>query len=62
MAVKVAAASEPHIFVILGDAMLFVRDDWVEASWDLYTPLVANKPKVAPYAAGSWDQRKRTRC
>lgn len=40
--------------VILGDATLFVRDDWVEASWELYTPLLANKPKVVPYAAGSW--------
>ena len=40
--------------VILGDATLFVRDDWVEASWKLYTPLLANRPKVVPYAAGSW--------
>jgi glucose-6-phosphate 1-dehydrogenase len=40
--------------VILGDATLFVRDDWEEASWELYTPLLANKPKVVPYAAGSW--------
>jgi len=40
--------------VILGDPTLFVRDDWVEASWELYTPLLANKPRVVPYAAGSW--------
>ncbi|HEV2298262.1 MAG TPA: glucose-6-phosphate dehydrogenase [Candidatus Acidoferrales bacterium] len=40
--------------VILGDATLFVRDDWVEASWELYTPLLANKLKVVPYSAGSW--------
>ncbi|HEV2491009.1 MAG TPA: glucose-6-phosphate dehydrogenase [Candidatus Acidoferrales bacterium] len=40
--------------VILGDPTLFVRDDWVEASWELYTPLLANKPRVMPYPAGSW--------
>ncbi len=40
--------------VLQGDATLFVSDDWVEASWRLYTPLLENKPKVVPYAAGSW--------
>ncbi|HEV2420927.1 MAG TPA: glucose-6-phosphate dehydrogenase [Candidatus Acidoferrales bacterium] len=40
--------------VLQGDATLFVSDDWVEASWKLYTPLLENKPKVVPYAAGSW--------
>jgi glucose-6-phosphate 1-dehydrogenase len=40
--------------VILGDATLFVRDDWVEASWELYTPLLENRPPVIPYPAGSW--------
>lgn len=40
--------------VIQGDATLFVSDDWVEASWKLYTPVLENKPKVLPYAAGSW--------
>lgn len=40
--------------VLQGDSTLFVSDDWVEASWKLYTPLLENKPKVVPYAAGSW--------
>ncbi len=40
--------------VLKGDPTLFVRDDWVEDSWRLYTPLVKNHPPVHPYAAGSW--------
>ncbi|MHB8539512.1 MAG: glucose-6-phosphate dehydrogenase [Candidatus Acidiferrales bacterium] len=40
--------------VIQGDPTLFVSDDWVEASWKLYTPVLENKPKVLPYAAGTW--------
>jgi len=40
--------------VLRGDPTLFVRDDWVEDSWRLYTPLVKNHPPVYPYAAGTW--------
>ena len=40
--------------VVLGDSTLFVRDDWVEASWKLYAPLLQNRPPVQPYAAGTW--------
>ncbi len=40
--------------VLKGDATLFVRDDWVEDSWRLYTPLINNRPPVYPYSAGSW--------
>lgn len=40
--------------VLRGDPTLFVSDDWVEASWKLYTPLLEEKPKIVPYAAGSW--------
>jgi glucose-6-phosphate 1-dehydrogenase len=40
--------------VLTGDPTLFVRDDWVEASWKLYTPLLHNRPRVLPYPAGSW--------
>jgi len=40
--------------VVLGDSTLFVRDDWVEASWKLYAPLLENRPRVLPYAAGTW--------
>lgn len=40
--------------ILQGDATLFVSDEWVEASWRLYTPLLEKKPKVVPYASGSW--------
>ena len=40
--------------VLKGDPTLFVRDDWVEDSWRLYTPLIKNRPPVHPYAAGTW--------
>jgi len=40
--------------VLKGDPTLFVRDDWVEDSWRLYTPLIKNRPPVYPYAAGAW--------
>jgi glucose-6-phosphate 1-dehydrogenase len=40
--------------VLKGDPMLFVRDDWVEDSWRLYTPLLQNRPPVHIYPAGSW--------
>ncbi|MEK7406809.1 MAG: glucose-6-phosphate dehydrogenase [Acidobacteriota bacterium] len=40
--------------VMLGDRTLFVRDDWVEASWRLYTPLLERRPPTRPYAAGTW--------
>lgn len=40
--------------ILQGDATLFVSDEWVEASWRLYTPLLEKKPKVLPYASGSW--------
>jgi glucose-6-phosphate 1-dehydrogenase len=39
--------------VVRGDATLFVRDDWVEASWALYTPVLESHPRVHPYSAGS---------
>jgi glucose-6-phosphate 1-dehydrogenase len=40
--------------VLKGDPTLFVRDDWVEDSWQLYTPLLQHRPPLYPYAAGSW--------
>lgn len=40
--------------VLAGDQTLFVRDDEVEASWRLYTPLLELRRPVHPYAAGSW--------
>ncbi len=40
--------------VVMGDQTLFVRNDWVEASWRLYTPVLEKPPQVHSYAAGSW--------
>jgi len=40
--------------ILQGDTTLFVSDDWVEASWRLYTPILQNRPRVVPYPAGSW--------
>ncbi len=40
--------------VLIGDATLFVSDDWVEASWRLYTPLLEQRPPTHPYPAGTW--------
>lgn len=36
-----------------GDQTLFVRADEVEAAWRLYAPLVARRPALTTYAAGS---------
>ncbi len=40
--------------VLKGDQTLFVRADEVEASWDLYTPLLSHKFDVNRYASGTW--------
>ncbi|MBA2338680.1 MAG: glucose-6-phosphate dehydrogenase [Acidimicrobiia bacterium] len=41
--------------VIIGDQTLFVRADEVEASWNLWTPLLERDDiAVHPYPAGSW--------
>ena len=40
--------------ILTGDQTLFVRDDEVEASWRLYTPLLDQPLPVSPYTAGSW--------
>lgn len=40
--------------VIEGDQTLFVRADEVEASWAMYSPLLAADIPVIPYPAGSW--------
>ena len=46
---------------VLLDAMLFWRQDGIEASWDFLTPVLreceptaSSCPPVYPYAAGSW--------
>ncbi len=40
--------------VLKGDQTLFVRADEVEASWELYTPLLSNNLNVYNYASGTW--------
>jgi glucose-6-phosphate 1-dehydrogenase len=40
--------------VLLGDRSLFTRPDGLAAVWDVAGPVLANPPKVAPYAQGSW--------
>jgi glucose-6-phosphate 1-dehydrogenase len=40
--------------VLTGDQTLFVRADEVEAAWNLYAPVLEQRPSVSFYAAGSW--------
>ncbi len=40
--------------VLQGDQTLFVRADEVEASWELYMPLLSGRQEVYKYAAGTW--------
>jgi glucose-6-phosphate 1-dehydrogenase len=40
--------------IIEGDQTLFVHADEVEASWRLYTPILADRPCTHLYEAGSW--------
>jgi glucose-6-phosphate 1-dehydrogenase len=40
--------------VIRGDQTLFVRADEVETAWDLYAPILDERPPVTFYPAGSW--------
>jgi glucose-6-phosphate 1-dehydrogenase len=40
-----------------GDQTQFVRADEVEHSWELYSPILERKPKVQPYAAGTWGPK-----
>jgi glucose-6-phosphate 1-dehydrogenase len=47
--------------VLKGDSTLFVRDDWEEDSWRLYTPVIENRPAVHPYAAGTWGPAEANR-
>jgi glucose-6-phosphate 1-dehydrogenase len=44
--------------VIQGDQTLFVRSDEVEASWELFTPLIESERTVFPYPAGTWGPKE----
>ena len=37
-----------------GDAMLFVREDAVEAAWAIVDPILANEAGLQQYEPGSW--------
>jgi glucose-6-phosphate 1-dehydrogenase len=47
--------------VLIGDATLFVSDDWVEDSWRIYTSLLEKRPPVIPYSAGTWGPEEAER-
>ena len=47
--------------ILTGDQTLFVRSDEVEASWQLFTPLIEKKIPVFPYAAGTWGPEEADR-
>jgi glucose-6-phosphate 1-dehydrogenase len=40
--------------ILEGDQALFVRADWIEASWQLYDRLLQSPPSVSSYVAGTW--------
>jgi glucose-6-phosphate 1-dehydrogenase len=40
--------------VLTGDRSLFTRPDGLAAVWKSVSPLLENRPKVAPYAPNSW--------
>ena len=44
-----------------GDAMLFVREDAVEAAWSIVNPILGNATALHPYAPGSWGPREADR-
>jgi glucose-6-phosphate 1-dehydrogenase len=44
-----------------GDAMLFVREDAVEAAWAIVDPILANATTLHPYEPGSWGPREADR-
>jgi glucose-6-phosphate 1-dehydrogenase len=44
-----------------GDAMLFVREDAVEAAWAIVDPVLANATSLHPYEPGSWGPHEADR-
>jgi glucose-6-phosphate 1-dehydrogenase len=44
-----------------GDAMLFVREDAVEAAWAIVDPILASATNLYPYEPGSWGPREADR-
>jgi glucose-6-phosphate 1-dehydrogenase len=44
-----------------GDALLFVREDAVEAAWAIVDPILGNTTPLAEYEAGSWGPHEAVR-
>src|SRR5450432_350562 len=44
-----------------GDAMLFVREDAVEAAWAIVDPILAKETTLYPYEPGSWGPHEADR-
>lgn len=40
--------------IIKGDQTLFIHSEEVEASWNLYTPIIGKGLPIHPYKAGTW--------
>jgi glucose-6-phosphate 1-dehydrogenase len=43
-----------------GDALLFARQDAVEAAWEIVQPILGTETPVYPYEPGTWDLVRRT--
>jgi glucose-6-phosphate 1-dehydrogenase len=43
--------------VMVGDGMLFARQDGVETAWEIVEPILGNVTPVQPYEPGSWGPR-----
>jgi len=46
---------------IRGDALLFVREDAVEAAWAIVDPILGNTTPLEEYQPGSWGPREAVR-
>jgi glucose-6-phosphate 1-dehydrogenase len=44
--------------VVRGDRTLFVRSDEIETSWELFDPVLQNRPELKQYASGSWGPQE----
>lgn len=43
---------------VRGDRTLFVRSDEIETSWELFDPVLQNRPQLKQYASGSWGPQE----
>ncbi len=47
--------------ILTGDQTHFVHADWVEVSWQIYTPLLQEPIEAHPYPAGTWGPEDASR-